>query len=207
MPIDFLAIPAFAYRLLGDAVQLIHKRAQKPEALVEHRERLREVIMAGLKWNPATGGYGDAIIRDIKRLDHYPDMVEDRGISSWFRTGLAGTYHRGIQVGLGYEGLIYDEGIKKWRLESSIDNPEVITAARIGWIPYDNIVRVNWDGDENYGMPHFFCKFSRKGEPYEAIFYARRGQPPGAPAYYDKLVGYDDVRVATARHAKTKVRK
>jgi hypothetical protein len=43
----------------------------------------------------------DLIIRDINRMDNYPDSDEKRNkIPSWFKGGLMGTYHKGILAGL-----------------------------------------------------------------------------------------------------------
>jgi hypothetical protein len=68
-----------------------------------------------VKWKPQFGDYltklfmeqlrGDVIIRDMRRMDTYPDVSKGRGISSWFRRGLLDTYERGIMVGLRWEGI------------------------------------------------------------------------------------------------------
>src|SRR5579863_3175001 len=45
----------------------------------------------------------DVIIRNMKRLDEYPNLDEnDKGVSPWFRLGLVGTYHRGIMLSHGW---------------------------------------------------------------------------------------------------------
>jgi hypothetical protein len=65
-------------------------RRQKWKPLFEqevwktHRDKLRQ----------------DAIVRDMKRIDHYPNVKADKGISPWFRVGLVGTYYRGVYLGL-----------------------------------------------------------------------------------------------------------
>ena len=41
------------------------------------------------------------IVRDVDRVDDYPDGdTKGKGISAWFKVELLGTYHRGIEVGL-----------------------------------------------------------------------------------------------------------
>jgi hypothetical protein len=58
----------------------------------------------------------DVIIRDMKRFDSYPDLDEKaKGISPWFRAGLVGTYHRGIQVGLSWDTLTKHGKDDRWR--------------------------------------------------------------------------------------------
>ena len=42
----------------------------------------------------------DVIIRDVLRIDDYPELSEKKGISSWFKVGLLDTYDRGILLGL-----------------------------------------------------------------------------------------------------------
>lgn len=45
----------------------------------------------------------DVIIRDMERIDSYPESSDkNKGISPWFKAGLMGTYHKGIQVGLNW---------------------------------------------------------------------------------------------------------
>jgi len=37
------------------------------------------------------------IIRNVKRIDNYPEADDNKkDISSWFKAGLMGTYHKGI---------------------------------------------------------------------------------------------------------------
>src|SRR4051812_10178430 len=53
----------------------------------------------------------DAIIRDMKRIDNYPessDTERGKGISSWFRVGLIDTYEKGFMVGLMLTTLFMD---------------------------------------------------------------------------------------------------
>src|SRR6185503_8446149 len=115
-------------------------------------------------WIDDSVGYGEAIIRDVRRADLYPEVDRDRkGISPWFRVGLLGLYHRGLQVGLRIEGLCYDEPAGGWRYSNykSGEKPD-INAFLVGRIPFERIVTVDWDGDEYYGFPHVYCRFASK---------------------------------------------
>jgi len=106
-------------------------------------------------WTGHQQGYhADVIIRDMKRLDAYPDVDEnEKGISPWFRLGLVETCHRGIMVAHTWGGLIKDgDG---WRSPDykAGEKPE-LKALLISNIPYENIEQVDWNGDEFYGYPH-----------------------------------------------------
>jgi hypothetical protein len=39
----------------------------------------------------------------------------------------------------------------------------------VGRIPFDAIVSIDWNGDEYYPMPHFYCWVEQADGPYEAI--------------------------------------
>lgn len=76
--------------------------------------------------------------------------------------------------------------------EDSSEN--LITAALLGYIPYENIVSVDWDGDEFYGHPQIYCYFdARNGEPYEKVVYCERKEHAGAE-WYSELASYEEVR-------------
>lgn len=86
--------------------------------VVRLREKWQPIFEARIAERRARQLREDVIIRDVKRVDNYPDSDEGgRGISPWFRAGLVGTYHRGIQLGLRYEGLCWDEPAKHEALE------------------------------------------------------------------------------------------
>jgi hypothetical protein len=141
------------------------------------------------KWKPQFTKYladlnykklrGDVIIRDMKRIDTYPEISEGKGISAWFRVGLIDSYERGIMVGLRWEGLMEDEnGLRytDWAKNEKEDHKVVLT----GFIPYENIESVDWDGDRYYSYPHIYCYFSFKKEPYEKIMFCTRGEFDGS---------------------------
>ena len=135
----------------------------------------------------------DVIIRDVKRLDFYPDDPKiKKGISPWFKVGLAGTYHRGILVGINWVGLVKDG--QNWRLKNLKTKEESrITAALMGYIPYENIVSVDWDGDEYYGHAQIYCHFdARKGEPSEKIIYCEKKENDHTD-WYTEIASYEEV--------------
>ena len=71
-----------------------------------------------------------------------------------------------------------------------------------GYVRYENIQRVNWDGDEYYGFPHIYCHFDEKGKmPYENLMFCeRRELTPEGFVYYNDLSSFDDVE----KHSKLK---
>lgn len=63
----------------------------------------------------------------------------------------------------------------------------------IGYVPYENIETVNWDGDEYYSFPHIFCYFdTKRKEPYETLEFCEEKHFDGDP-YYTKVAEYDSV--------------
>jgi len=142
----------------SEVVQLRHKSKS------EFEERITERKRQGLR--------SDVIVRDVRRLDSYPDGNVRKGISPWFKVGLMGTYHRGILAGLSWEGLIDDEN-GGWRLaDRRTGEIRSLRAILIGYIPFEMVEAVDWAGDEIYSFPHIFCYFDAKSnEPYVKIAY------------------------------------
>jgi hypothetical protein len=122
----------------------------------------------------------DVIIRDMRRMDHYPGHSAGRGISSWFRCGLIGTYEKGIMVGLSWEGVVQDiDGVRVIKPGER----QQTTLMRTGFIPYENVESVDWTGDQYYPYPHIYCYFDVKGMPYERIGFADRWNTKGYEHY------------------------
>ena len=127
---------------------------------------------------PATRvGYApELIVRDLARVDAYPD-VDDRpwGISAWFKVEGKGLYHRGLEVFLAIEEVIIDKSVAR-RPESGSEQ-DTSKMFVVGRIPFDAIVTIDWDGDEYYPIPHVYCWFDQTDGPYEAVvLYERRYQ-------------------------------
>jgi hypothetical protein len=136
----------------------------------------------------------------MKRVDQYPDVESSsKGISPWFRLGLAGTYHRGIMVGYRWDTLTKDgDG---WRLtDDKAGEQGDVRVMMISNIPYENIESVDWDGDEYYNFPHIYCWFSRKKEPYEYTAFYTKTEPPVSLPFYTEVAPADDVRHRSKKH-------
>ena len=109
--IDFLA-PGLVYSLIKDGfgVLLRRRRRLRPSETLELRQKWKPLFEAEVRKTYREKLRRDVIIRDMKRIDAYPELDETRGISPWFRVGLVGTYHRGILIGLGWEALTRSSG-------------------------------------------------------------------------------------------------
>lgn len=136
----------------------------------------------------------------MRRIDNYPEAKETRGISPWFRAGLAGTYHRGILAALSWGTLTKDR--EHWRFtDRAAGEKGDIKVLLIGSIPYENIDNVDWNGDEYYSDPRVYCFFSYKKEPYEHVGFYEKHIPlssNGLP-FYTEIAAYDQVRRLSRR--------
>jgi hypothetical protein len=189
---------SLVYNALKDFYRWIAGRSKTlpPEEVARLRQKWKDEIERRMKWMDDPAGYGEAIIRDVKRIDLYPHSDDQKkGISPWFKVALLGTYHRGLQVGLRIVGLKYEQHEKAWRFcnYGHGEKPD-INAYLVGLIPFERIVNIDWEGDEYDNVPHFYCHFtSKKKEPYEEIIICEK-KSPGKHEYYSEIAKYDEVR-------------
>jgi hypothetical protein len=116
-----------------------------------------------------------------------------KGVSPWFKVGLSSTYHNGIEVNLGWYGIVKDAD--GWRLQNYNAKEETRTTALIATIPYERIERVDWSGDTFYSNSQVYCHFDGPdGAPYDDLFYATQEQNPGGPIFYMKVASATEVR-------------
>jgi hypothetical protein len=191
---------SLVYSMLKDAIGFMrgHRRALSPSAVLALRQKWKPLFERHILDNHTQKLREDVIIRDMKRIDAYPDLKDSKGISPWFRVGLIDTYHRGILVALGWKRLISVDGEEKWRSPGCRENGgiKVLLAGRI---PYENIDNVDWKGDEYYSYPHIYCFFNIKKEPYEDVgYYAQSESMPGH-YFYTLVADYHDVRKLNKR--------
>jgi hypothetical protein len=185
------------YSILKDIWSAIRGRRRRltPERVLELRQKWKKEIEPIL-WKRTRDKLGlDVIIRDVKRLDHYPDNTDANrhGISAWFKAGLSSTYHNGIEVNRGWYGLVQDAN--GWRLQKLHGEEGSKTVALILTIPYERIEHIDWSGDTFYGNSQVYCHFDAKdGTPYEDAFYATQEQNPGGPFFYLKVATQEEVR-------------
>jgi len=196
--LEYLA-PGFLYSVAKDFLSYVRgrKRRLTPEQVLERRQKWKKEIEPVL-WKRAKDKLAmDVVIRDVKRLDEYPDVTKPnrKGISAWFKAGLTTTYHNGIEVNLGWHGLIKDA--RGWRIaEYPREKDNTITVALVACIPYERIEAVDWSGDNFYGESQVYCHFDAKdGSPFEDAFYfGTPEQNPGGPKFYLKTATRDEVK-------------
>ncbi len=163
-----------------------------PVERVRHHDALRTQFKEEIDRCRAQNLRKDVIIRHVNRLDDYPNTKEGPSISSWFKVGLLDTYHLGIKVGLGWYGLIEtEEGYR--RTDYNKGETGQINAMLTAEIPYDYIESMNERGDEYYYLPHIFCHFANRGEPYERLFYTVKEDMGHGHYYWREIASYDEV--------------
>ena len=191
---------SLVYRILKDLWTWIRgsrRRLSQPE-ITQARQKWKAEIEPAI-WKRRKEGLGlDVIVHDVRRQDEYPDTNDKKGTSSWFKVGLMGTYHRGILAGLEWTGLTLD-GDKWHRTDHQAGEKKDLTAILIGYIKYENIEAIDWDGDEYYSNPHLFCHFvERRREPYEKLAYCEKRDLDDI-VYYSELADYQDVKKNTKK--------
>jgi len=185
------------YSLLKDIGKSLTGRRRSNSQRLELRQKWKPQFEARLSETYRKGLRKDVIIRDLKRLDEYPESRDTKGISPWFRLGLVDVSHRGILVMLRHETLTKYKDGEHWRFTNhSAGERGDIRVVLLGSIPYDCINSVDWDGDEYYDFPHIHCMFAHKKEPYEHLgFYtATSPLPPDTLPIYHELASYEEVR-------------
>jgi len=172
-----------------------------PSERVHHHDSLRQQFEEEIQRCRREKLRKDVIIRHVNRLDDYPNSQETKGISPWFKVGLLDTYHKGIKVGLGWEGLIESpQGLRK--ADYKAGERGALNAMLTGEIPYDFIETMNVDGDEYYYLPHIFCHFAHKGEPYERLFYTQEVDMGNGHTYWKEVATYEEVKLNSKGVAK-----
>lgn len=194
--LEQLSLP-FIYRIIKDGLALLRggRRHLTPSEVVQLRQQWKTKFETKILEQRRKGLRTDVIIRDMNRIDNYPDIEEKKkGISSWFRVGLMDTYHKGIQVGLRWGMLSIDAETNGWRYtDRQAGEKGDVKVILIGYIPFESIETVNWDGDEFYGYPHIYCYFNAKHkEPYERLAYCEKKELDDFP-YYVEIADHDNV--------------
>ena len=167
------------YQIFKDISCLIHNKFQKPDpsVVLKRRQEWHHEFETHLQKKSDTSNFGNAIIRDISRMDNYPKIDDGKkGISSWFPVEIKGLYHRGIEVILRIDSLVYVADFRQWHFSPN-GGKGTVNAFLVGQIPFDLIRYVEWNGDEYYRYPHIYCEFNKKKkQPYEnLVYYVREG--------------------------------
>jgi hypothetical protein len=159
---------------------------------IEKREKLRPIFEEAFSKIRAKKLTSDVIIRDVDRVDSYPDTTDEVGISPWFKVGLLETYHRGIKVGLRIGTLTEtEEGLRYTNHEK--EKKGTIKAWLVGEIPFESIESINWSGDEYYDQPQIYCHFEYGSEPYERLVFCQERELGYGMTYFSEIADYEEV--------------
>lgn len=183
---------------------MLWRRLSRPDPaeLIQRRQKLKAEVEAKLQWIDNSTRYGEAIIRDVKRADDYPNADPgSRGISAWYRAGFLGTYNRGVQIGLDVCSLKH-VGERSYHLTRDYAGRDLKTIL-VGRIPYDRIVAIDWDGDEYYGFPHIYCHFHgwRPSPCEELVLCGEHIETyPRPHSWYSEVIPYAEAKKLTKRY-------
>jgi hypothetical protein len=95
---------------------------------------------------------------------------------------------------------VQDEKTGEWRYPNrdAGEKPE-IRCMLVGYIPFEFIESVDWQGDEYYGFPHIYCHFDGPhGQPYEKMAFCEQRDLNGLE-YWTELAEFNQVRKLTKR--------
>ena len=193
------------YSILKDIRSFVRRRfnSLSPEEQLSRREKWKERFREEIWKTEEKELRQDVIIRDVRRLNEYPNTTEGKGISSWFRVGLVGQYHRGVELGLSIHSLAFEENENlkgAWRYANRDEDDEIHLVYLIGYVRYDDIEMVDWFGDEYYSFPHIYCHFSWRGQPYERLAFCERKSIHPNHYFYTEIASYDEVKLTSSKY-------
>ena len=172
MPMEFGAVGAA--KVLLDVGKSVYRWSRGRRAALTNVE----IVELRAKWKPIFDEHlaicrrdnlgRDVNVRDIKRVDEYPD-------AAWFRAGLVGTNESGILLLESWVSLD-SEVIELLQLKGiALQNAqEPGNAALIGYVRFEQVVSVNWNGDDYNSRPSLFLHFDSKRGPYSRFAICRR---------------------------------
>ena len=185
--IEYLA-PGFVYSVLKDGWTAWRRRRISSSQVLALRQKWKPLFEQEIWRNYSEELRPDVIVRDIKRMDNYPELDPGaKGISPWFRVGLLDIYHKGILIGIRWGELKKTGESDAWRYIDYRSETGDIKAVLAGRIPFENIEAVDWHGDEYYAFPHIYCHFNaKKKQPYEKLsYYMEIHDTVGRPHYVE----------------------
>jgi hypothetical protein len=155
--------PGFVYSVLKDAYFKFAPKRRKltNSEIVELRKKWKAEIDPHILETHRKKLRQDVIIRDMRRIDSYPDIKEDeKGISPWFKVGLVATYHRGILIALRWHSLTRRTDGKRYRRTNyKTGEKGDLNAILIGMVPFENIDNIDWDGTNITAFRTFIAIF------------------------------------------------
>ncbi len=96
----------------------------------------------------------------------YENTLLNNDYTGYFRVDIYDFY---------FNGLIVTDGfveVKLTQLKNSKKISNKMKALRLGYIPFENIIEYDMEGDEFYSNLHLYCEFINVCDPFEKIGYA-----------------------------------
>lgn len=194
------SLASFLYNLAKDVFQYVRGRrgGLSAEDRLAYQQKWKSTLESELWKCRRENLRHDVIIHDVNRSQYYPEGDPDgKGISPWFKVYFVDMYHRGIAISSGISELSYDEQFGGWYLADDLSK-DFVRADFISYIPYEQIVHVDIEGDEYYHYPHLFCHFDIGGTPYEKSEYCvMKGTAPNF--FFEKIATIDEVKLASLK--------
>ena len=179
------------YSVIKDVFKLVNHKKFPPEQQLAQKRKWKPILEDWLRAAYQKQYRRDIIIRDMQRIDSYPNTVEKkRGISSWFRLGALDTLHDGVLVGFHWQKLVEVAG-ETYRVAKAgeHEDPTAIKVVQAAIIPYYLIEEIEIDGDGYYQFPLIYCHFSLKKQPYKSIEFYEESQAEDFSKPYFVQVG------------------
>jgi hypothetical protein len=200
--IEYLA-PGFIYSVIKDGWAAWGRRKLSPSQVLALRQKWKPLFEEDIWKNHSEKLRDDVIVRDVKRMDSYPEIdPEAKGISPWFRVGLIGTYYKGILIGIRWGELKKTGENGTWRYIDYRNETGDVKAVLAGKVPFENIEAVDWHGDEYYPYPHIYCHFiAKRKQPYEKVSYYRAVSDSLGRPHYTEIATPEDVREVSKNFA------
>jgi hypothetical protein len=174
------------------------KRRLSPQETLKLRAQWKPQFTEWLELHDHKKLRTDVIIRDIKSIDSYPTTTETKGSSAWFRSGVIDTYEKGMMLGLGTYELVYDKqkDVYYFPPNGKRGNTKLMFT---GFVLFENIESVDWDGDQHCSYPHIYCYFDSKDKQrYERLSFCER-RTLDEHTYFREIVPLEEVRRETKR--------
>jgi len=177
-------------------------RRASPEALLSKRQKWKEELGEKLPARDEYGTRGEAIIRDVARMDVYPDVEHSflHGSSS-FKVEVKNVYDKGLEVFIAMGSRIVRGPGGKWIRDDRAAADKSTFVLPVGRIPGELIESIDWDFDRVECLPQIFCRFEGvRGSPFEDVVWYRRSEfekgshilvhdyHPKLPTVFDRLL-------------------
>ena len=199
------ALSEFGRRALTKIANRKVDAISSAEEILQYREKMRNEFEEHLGEWIRERHHGRLLIRDIARIDNYPQSEPTIGrIAPWFGTEFKGLYDKGVEVFNSVVKVVPVPDSDDWRFCRETDE-DAETAYVVVRIPYEKIRKVLWNGDQIYSEPHLFCIFDGMfGTPYsEGLIYQERGTEPNK--YFHELCDLETAKRLTREFRKVMV--